>query len=249
MILTTSLPGFGVSSSAAILFYIVTVIAGFLLRNLARKWPKLMMYWSEKEEIFLKAPYSGTKYNPSTLMTTTAVFVFMTVFIEHIFFHIKSYQETLLNLKRCNLTGKLDVFEQLYRRERGHIADVIPYNIWMLPLMEWQNLAFALSWSYIDVVIVNISIGITTRFKQFNHRVNGLQNLVNVGLVFQGLRVDSQKFHSQNLSEENWLYLRKQYGSLTDLVFEVNNHISSLILLSSGNNLYFIVVNIFRSFT
>lgn len=186
LIIKIIFPGVGVSSSAAILFYIVTVIAGFLLRNLAQKWPKLIQIWDEKEYIFLKAPYSAPKYNPTVLMTTVAILIFMIVFVEHIFYHIKSYQETLLNLKKCNLSETKDVLHHLYQRERVHIADVVPYTIWLQPLLEWQNFAFALSWSYIDVIIVNISIGITTRFKQLNNRVNGIRTLVrDIGPVDQ----------------------------------------------------------------
>lgn len=81
------------------------------------------------------------------------------------------------------------MWQHLYRRERGHIADIIPYNIWLMLLLEWQNFAFALSWSYIDVMIVNISIGITTRFKQLNYRVNGMQNLVKFVFEFNSSKV------------------------------------------------------------
>lgn len=137
-----------------------------------------MLYWDDKEEIFLNSPYTAPKYNPTTMMATVAILIFMIVFVEHITYHMTSYQDTLLNLKLCNLTETKDVLNHLYQRERGHIADVIPYSIWLLPLLEWQNFAFALSWSYIDVIIVNISIGITTRFKQLNNRVNSIQTLV-----------------------------------------------------------------------
>lgn len=183
MILTLRLTfklGLGVSSSAALLFYFVTVTAGCLLRSLAKKWPKLMLYWQEKEMIFLKSPYKPTKNNPTVLMTGSAVLIFMIVLIEHITYHMSSYQDTLLNLKLCNLTNEENVMIHLYRRERGHIADLIPYSVWLLPLLEWQNFAFALCWSYIDVIIVNVAVGIAIRFKQLNNRVNSIQTLVRI---------------------------------------------------------------------
>uniref|UniRef100_A0A336M8A6 Gustatory receptor n=1 Tax=Culicoides sonorensis TaxID=179676 RepID=A0A336M8A6_CULSO len=220
---------FGVSASAVVLFYFVTIVAGLLLRDLARKWPKLMHYWYEKEKIFLKSPYRATKYNPTTLMTFVAITIFFIVIFEHTMYHIASYHETVLNMEYCNATNQSDVLKRLYLRERGHFADVLPFSYWIVPILEWENLTFAISWSYIDVIIVNISIGLTTRFKQLNNRINNIQNL--------------------NLMEDQWLHLRKQHGALTDLVLEVNNHVSSLILLSCGNNLYFIVVYIFKSFT
>lgn len=62
-----------VSSITAFAFFLVTVIANLLLRDLASKWPALMMYWHKKEEIFLGHPYKPPKKSPTLIITTISV--------------------------------------------------------------------------------------------------------------------------------------------------------------------------------
>lgn len=70
------------SSITAFAFFLVTVIASLLLRDLAKKWPKLMMYWHKKEEIFLGYPYKAPKTNPTVVITTIAYSIFSMVLCE-----------------------------------------------------------------------------------------------------------------------------------------------------------------------
>lgn len=62
-----------VSSITAFAFFLVTVIANLLLRDLAGKWPTLMMYWQKKEEIFLGFPYKPPRRNSTLIITFISV--------------------------------------------------------------------------------------------------------------------------------------------------------------------------------
>lgn len=80
-----------------------------------------------------------------------------------------------------------------------------------------------------DLFIILISIGIATRFEQLNNRI-GFYKL-------------------KNISEFNWGRLRKDYVLLCELVEVVDENLSSIILLSCSNTLYFIcfqLLNIFK---
>lgn len=67
------------SSITAFAFFFVTVIAGILLRDLAGKWPKLMLLWHKKEEIFLGYPYKEPKRNPTLIITAISVSICLMV--------------------------------------------------------------------------------------------------------------------------------------------------------------------------
>lgn len=76
--------GFGgsVSFAAALSFYLVAVLGGILLRNLAQRWPQFMMYWKKKEEIFLKQPYTANKISPSVIMVISTGCLFVILICE-----------------------------------------------------------------------------------------------------------------------------------------------------------------------
>ncbi|XP_063697730.1 gustatory receptor for sugar taste 64a-like [Culicoides brevitarsis] len=218
-----------VSSITAFAFFLVTVIANLLLRDLAGKWPALMMYWYKKEEVFLGYPYKQPKRNPTWVITLISAGICLMVCIEHVFYYLNGYNATKVNIEKCNFTGKVEFWQHMFHRERAHIYNVIPYSPWIVPLFQLENFAFSLSSSYIDIMLISISIGISTRFNQLNDRLK--EDLLSIK------------------TENEWLCMRQHYGNLSDLVRKVNKHISTLILLSCSNNLYFIVVYIFRSST
>lgn len=80
-----------------------------------------------------------------------------------------------------------------------------------------------------DLFIMLISIALSTRFEQMNHRLN--------------------RARDKHLDELFWYNTRMNYAQLTELVEMVDGYLSNLILLSSLNNLYFIcfqLLNIFQ---
>lgn len=98
--------------------------------------------------------------------------------MEHIFYYLDAYDATKENIFRCNLTGHVNFWEHLFHRERAHIFTVIPYSIWYMPLFQLENFAFSMSSSYVDILLISISIGISTRFWQLNERLKTDQNSV-----------------------------------------------------------------------
>uniref|UniRef100_A0A336M476 Gustatory receptor n=1 Tax=Culicoides sonorensis TaxID=179676 RepID=A0A336M476_CULSO len=205
------------SSITAFAFFFVTVIGTLLLRNLAQKWPKLMLYWYKKEEIFLGYPYRTPKTSPTLIITVISVIIFLMVSAEHIFYYLNIYYETELNIATCNLTHKVNFWEHLFHRERAQVFDVVPFSFWYLPLFQIENFAFSFSGSYVDIMLISLSLGISTRFWQLYDRLN--KDLISVR------------------TENEWLCIRNHYGALADLVHKVNEHVSYLVLLSCSNNL------------
>lgn len=61
--------GFGIKSTSAFTFAIVTLLAGFAMRFLALKWPRFMQYWKRHEDVFLRYPYHEPKYNLEFVLT------------------------------------------------------------------------------------------------------------------------------------------------------------------------------------
>lgn len=87
----------------------------------------------------------------------------------------------------CNLS--VNFIENYYKRERANIFAYIKFSYWMIfPLevilflifllcylnlccMQYINFAMTFCWSFIDIFIMVLSIGMATRFNQLNERL------------------------------------------------------------------------------
>lgn len=84
------------------------------------------------------------------------------------------------------------------------------------------------SWNYMDLFIIIISIGLSTRFHQIYLRLATME-----GNIYP---------------EFEWREIRMHYTQLCELLEVVNEHLSLLVLLSCANNLYFICVQLLNIF-
>ncbi|XP_062699106.1 gustatory receptor for sugar taste 64f-like [Aedes albopictus] len=85
------------------------------------------------------------------------------------------------------------------------------------------------AWNFVDLFIVLVSIGLTTRFTQLNTRI-------------------SDRIRSGSSTCENfWEQIRIQYVSLCDLVTLLNRSINRLVFVSYANDLYFICLQIMNA--
>jgi gustatory receptor len=79
-------------------------------------------------------------------------------------------------------------------------------------------------WSFSDVFIMIISIGITHRFQQINKRIDYLKGRV--------------------VSNDRWNDIRIDYVEVCELLKFVDNSLGKIILLATLNNSYLILVQV-----
>lgn len=82
-------------------------------------------------------------------------------------------------------------------------------------------------WTYMDLFVILISIGLSSKFKEFNHSLVLVKN--------------------HNLSENFWEQKRAQYRILCDLCEYIDNIISTLTLIAFSNDIFFICVQLLNS--
>uniref|UniRef100_A0A336M483 Gustatory receptor n=1 Tax=Culicoides sonorensis TaxID=179676 RepID=A0A336M483_CULSO len=219
--------GFDIKSISNIVSWMTSLYAAIALRRLAKSWPRLMQNFSVKEEIFLKYPYMPPKWSITISMTFLAIFMFLMVTVERVLFYTKVVYESNVNYNFCNAT--VPFAEHFFKRQRPHFFDLIDYHPWLQPIIEWAHFSMNSCWAFVDVIIINISIALTARFNQLNERIISE--------------------YQRTMNPDQWSQLRGHYQILADLVAEVDLYVSNLILISCGNNLYFISYYIFKSFT
>ncbi|KAG5679779.1 hypothetical protein PVAND_009317 [Polypedilum vanderplanki] len=148
-------------------FYSISTLNAIFVFLLARKWKNIMLFWFEHERMFLRAPYviHGWSLKRKIIMWSTTFALFTLV-------DRALYMSTVLHnnqqiIENCNV-NESEFFHSYLLAYRLHLVDVIPYHIAIFPLYEWINILMTFSWNFMDLLIVLISIGLTTRFNQIN---------------------------------------------------------------------------------
>lgn len=63
------------------------------------------------------------------------------------------------------------ILELVYKTWRAHIYHVIEFQFWQIPFLEVVNLSLTFTWTYVDVFIMMISIGLRGLFEVFEQRL------------------------------------------------------------------------------
>lgn len=86
------------------------------------------------------------------------------------------FDSNRIQISHCNLN--ISLWQWMSQRSDAHIFTLIHYNVILsIPTRIFPILA-TLVLNYIDLLIMFVSIGLSTRFKQFNDRLDLVKGLV-----------------------------------------------------------------------
>lgn len=105
---------------------------------------------------------------------------------------------------------------------------LIEYNIAWGILLQAVNILSTLSWSFMDLFIILISVSLSCRFTQ----------------IAKAVAHYAKKAESD---EKLWRKLREDYTKITILCSAVDDAVSNIMLLSFANNIFVILVQLFNT--
>jgi gustatory receptor len=185
----------------------------------------MMEQWGSVEETFLRPPYKLHVCKLSRKIRIAASGVITLAFLEHLFYLANSvYNHVVKN--DIHVENLLDYF---LRHQMGFIYNYVPFSIPFGLLNEIMNTSFTFGWNYMELFVMMVSLGLSTRFQQVNARL--------------------KTFRGKVIAEYRWARIREDYSALCNLVEIIDYDLRYLILLSNLNNLYFIcyqLLNIFE---
>ncbi|KAG5673136.1 hypothetical protein PVAND_003207 [Polypedilum vanderplanki] len=188
----------------------------------------MMKQWSNVEEKFLHSPYRKTDWKLSKKIKIVAVTVIILAFFEHLLYLANSAFNIYQDVVKNNLTVD-EPLNHFLKSQFGYIYLDVPFSVPLGVFNEIMNMSFTFGWNYMELFVMMISLGLSTRFKQINERL--------------------KNFKEKILSEQQWSKIREDYSSLCNLVAIIDFDLRYLILLSNLNNVYFIcfqLLNIFE---
>lgn len=104
---------------------------------------------------------------------------------------------------------------------------VYPYSGALGTFAKFLNIIATFAWSYNDLFVIIVSIGLASKFKQINE--------------------DLMSVKGRSVHPGFWSEYRLYYREITSLISTVDAALAKLILISISNNLFFICVQLLRS--
>jgi gustatory receptor len=120
-----------------------------------------------------------------------------------------------------------DPIKAFYINAYPYVFSKFEYSGLLGSLLKLLNVAASFAWSYTDLFVILVSIGLASKFRQINEH----------------LAVVKGKYVNSNFWSEYRLY----YREVSNLVSTVDAALSKIILISISNNLFFICVQLLRS--
>jgi gustatory receptor len=105
---------------------------------------------------------------------------------------------------------------------------LFPYSGEMGMLIKFLNIIATFAWSFTDLFVIVISIGLSSKFQQLNADLAKVKG--KVGIL-----------------PEFWTEYRLYYREIVNLITIVDAAVSKIVLISISNNLFFICVQLLKS--
>ncbi|KAH8398110.1 hypothetical protein KR215_005669 [Drosophila sulfurigaster] len=220
---------FIIPSKVNLVFYIMGMIICLNFISFARCWHSLIVPWNEIDIIMLFPPYAPTKISLRVkLFITGCVFGCLTL-IEHGLYYASAYTNYHMHMLHCQPNVTEILFSGYMKREFADIFEMLPYNPIFIFYAFFLTGTFSFISNFLDTFIILISMGLAQRFKQFSQRVLKLKN--------------------RQVPDALWHELRQHHILLCELMDLVDTNMSSIVLFSCLNNIYFICNRLLTIFT
>lgn len=120
-----------------------------------------------------------------------------------------------------------DQIKAFFLSQLSQFFKVTDYSLWKAILGKYANILCTYLWTFMNIFIIIIGVGLANRFAIFNN--------------------DLKRIRGQNMPEQFWAMRRAQYRRLCNLVLFIDEHISHIIFVSVANNLFFVCTQLLRT--
>ncbi|XP_052856691.1 gustatory receptor 5a for trehalose [Drosophila gunungcola] len=209
-----------VRSVEPIVFHVSILIASWQFLNLARLWPGLMRHWAAVEHRLPGYTCCLQRSRPARRIQLVAFLLLTLSLMEHLLSIISSVYYDI-----C--PGRRDPVESYLHANSAQLFVVFPYSNWLGWLGKTQNVLLTFGWSYMDIFLMMLGMGLSEMLARLNRSLE--------------LQV------RQPMPEAYWTWSRTLYRSIVELIREVDDAASGIMLISFGSNLYFICLQLLKS--
>ncbi|XP_070515636.1 gustatory receptor 5a for trehalose isoform X2 [Cardiocondyla obscurior] len=217
--------GINSTKMTTFVFYATALVTAIMFIRLAMQWPCLARTWEKLEREFTSRHRRISKTTLATRFKIVTTVVMLLALVEHGAAMLSAY---ISALECAKYRGETDIIGIYFQSQFPQVFTKLPYSLWKGILVETINILSTFSWNFVDLFLILISIALADQFRQLNSRLFAIRG--------------------KAMPEWWWAEARNDYNHLATLTRRVDNHISSIVLLSFATDLYFICIQLLFSF-
>ena len=207
------------------IFFFNCAMTCVLLFRFSSRFANVMERWIQLEKSFIDSKlvggFSANRWPLKKRIHVCAISGMLLALVEHLM-SLASLAKRIINeVNACNSTLTA---EFLVTRHLSHVFSIFKYNHFTGFLAEYLNFSFTFYWSFLDIFIMIISIGISFRYEKINNRI--------------------EFFRERAIPDKIWAGVRSNYNEVSELLQYVDNALDKLIILACCNDAYFILVQL-----
>lgn len=215
--------------------------------NLARKWPSIMVHWEEVEAKMPKYRTQKEKRQLAFRIKSYAIGFCVCAITEHLL----TAMSTIYYVKACE--PDYEPVAGFFERHIIQLFSLTKYELWKGLFGITVNVMAAFVWNYMNIFVMMISIGLSSRLKQLNDELQSVKGKVLHTKHITMYILNRKGRHSifnlikQLLSEDYWEHRRSQFRSIVELCEIVDEEVSPITIIALANNLFFVCVQLMKS--
>ncbi|XP_030022957.1 gustatory receptor 5a for trehalose-like [Manduca sexta] len=215
---------------AGTMFYFISIMSIILCSRLSYSWRNLSKYWASVERaVAINIPEDVNI--KKRLIFVIAGMAFCT-FSEHL-----TNAVTLVGFE-CPPS---EILKQYTLLSHGFMIMEKDFSEWYVIPLVYLSIIATILWTFHDLLIILISIGLTSRYNRLNRYVAHVCELENKGT--------RRHPDVEIVSIYTWRKIREAYVKQALLVRKMDDELGGLIMLSSLCNFYFICLQLFMAIT
>jgi gustatory receptor len=218
------------SNIVGIIFFGSCALTCVLLYQFSLKFGQLMVRWKQVEEALYEA---NVNENENSWSLKKKVYICLTVgflsaLIEHLMSIAAHSTRVSYEIKMCNRTNYSAV-EMLITKHLSFVFSVIKYNHFYGFLAEYLNFSLTFYWSFNDIFLMVISIGLSFCYNE----------------IYKHVYLCKER----TVPDDVWFNIRIQYNKVSELLKTTNDAIDKIIVLTCCNDAYFIMIQLLNTST
>ncbi|KAH8386646.1 hypothetical protein KR093_001649, partial [Drosophila rubida] len=203
-----------------IIFHICNLLGACVFLQLARKWPALMRHWAAVEQQLPRHQSWRQREQLARRIQHIALLLLSLSLMEHLLSIIAFVYHDFCPTRK-------DPIESYLYGAGPQLFYVFAYSNWLGWLAKLQNVLLTFSWSYMDIFLMLLGIGLSDLLERLSKHL--------------------QQAVQQPMNEAFWTHIRTRYRAIVELIYEVDDAVSGLIVISFGSNLYFVCLQLLKS--
>lgn len=146
--------------------------------TLAKQWPQIMLKWEAVEAMLPKYRTQKEKSHLRSRINRFAIIFFICAAIEDIL----TATSTAYYVKTCE--PDQDLTKRFFEWHLEHIFRFINYKLWKGLFGKSIRILGAFVWNYMNLFIMIISVGLSSRLQQFNEELKRIKGRVSSIIIF-----------------------------------------------------------------